>query len=65
MLTTKRIKKQFGDYLCRRCINAQYHVHLKREDCRYGYSYVCPRCKAEQNIVVDFSPSGKWKVLFR
>lgn len=45
VFTTSRIKNKYGDNICRRCINRQYMVNLTPRDCRYGYQYVCPRCK--------------------
>lgn len=65
MFTTRRIKNKFGDNICRRCINRQYRVNLTHKDCRYGYQYICPRCKSPRNIVVAFTLSGHLKMLFR
>ena len=70
MITTKKIEKRFGGYICRRCINEVYKVNLTRHDCIYKSFDICPRCGMEQNIVHDFRSSGvrimkKAKVGFR
>ncbi len=70
MITTKKIEKRFGGYICRRCINEVYKVDLTRHDCIYKSFDVCPRCGVEHNIVHDFRSSGvrimkKAKVGFR
>ena len=65
MLTGKRIRKDFGDNICRKCINRHYGVQLKQEDCVYGYYYRCRSCRETQNIVVDLTPSGKLKTILK
>lgn len=65
MLTPERIRKQYGDYLCRRCINRLYGLNLEKEDCRYGYYYKCRQCQQERHIVVGFTASGKLKTLLK
>lgn len=59
MITTKKIEKRFGGYICRRCINEVYKVNLTRHDCVYKSFDVCPRCGVEHNIVHDFRSSGR------
>ena len=65
MLSMKRVRKKYGDYICRACLNEAYHVRLKRENCKYGYMYRCPRCGENKNIVVHLTPGGRLKTLFR
>ena len=65
MLTAEKIKKQKGDYICRRCINRIYGTNLEREDCKYGYFAVCRGCNNDANIVVGFTLSGQMKVLLK
>ena len=65
MITGNRIKKDFGDYICRKCINKHYDVSLEQEDCVYGYYYRCRSCKETQNIVIDLKLSGKLKTILK
>ena len=65
MLSTSRIKRKFGDNICRRCINRRYKVHLTPKDCRYGYYYACRSCHELHHIVTDFTLSGHLKMLFK
>ncbi len=64
MLTISRIKKEYGAPICRRCINEQYHVNLRRKNCRYfKASDVCPRCGNTRHIVKRLGLSGYCKVI--
>ncbi len=65
MLSAKRINRRFGEYICRRCVNKKYHVHLTPENCKYGYYYRCPICGEDHNMVVGFKGIGKLKMFFR
>ena len=65
MLTMKPIIIRHGDYICRRCINRGYEVHLAHRDCRYGDPHECPCCKKTSNIVVGWTLSGHVKMLFK
>ena len=65
MLSLDPVRKRFGDYICRSCLNKEYSVNLNKEDCRYGYFGYCPSCKEPRNIVVGFEPSGKVKMLLK
>ena len=65
MLNLKPVAKQYGDYICRRCINKVYHVKLEPQDCAYGYFYECPRCQKERHIVVGLRFKGHLKMLFK
>ncbi len=65
MASIKIIKEQFGDNICRKCINSFYDVKLEPKDCVYGYTYICPRCKEARNIVVGFKAGGKMKMMFK
>ena len=65
MLSANAIRKKYGDYICRRCINKKYHVQLEPKDCVYGYLYKCRCCGQERNIVVGFTPSGHARMLLK
>ena len=65
MLIPEKIKKRYGDYLCRRCINRLYSLNLDTEDCLYGFYYKCRECKQDRHIVVGFTAKGKWKTLLK
>lgn len=65
MVNIARIREDYGDNICRRCINRKYHSKLQPNDCQYGYTYVCPVCKKMHNIVVGFSLTGRGKLLFK
>ena len=65
MINAEPIKKKYGDYLCRRCINKRYDADLKREDCRYGYAQKCRWCGEMRNPVIGFTASGKLKMLLK
>ncbi len=67
MLSIRSVQRKYGTYLCRRCMNREYHVNLKPKNCHYGYPYQhrCPVCNLDQNIVTDLRPSGHLKMLFR
>ncbi len=65
MVTNKTILKQFGGYVCRRCLNDFYNVHLLHSDCEYKSMYPgkCPRCQEMKNIVTGLKFSGFIKLL--
>ena len=64
MLTMSRIKKEHGAPICRRCVNKQYQVNLRRKHCRYyRYSDICPCCGESRHIVKRFSLAGCWKLI--
>ena len=65
VVSIQRIINDYGDNICRRCINKKYHSKLRPEDCQYGYTYSCPVCKKIHNIVVGFSLKGQGKLLFK
>ena len=65
MLTAEKIRKQQGDYICRRCINRLYKTNLERKDCLYGFFAVCRCCDKEANIVTGFTASGKMKLILK
>ena len=65
MLDAKPIHDRYGDYICRRCINREYHVKLVPSDCKYGYDHVCPCCLMKRHIVTGFNLSGRIKMLFK
>lgn len=65
MLSTRPIRRQFGDYLCRRCLNRQYGVHLTPQDCRYRTMRRCALCNASDHLVVGFHGLGRLKMLLK
>ena len=68
MSIMSKIQKQYGDNICRRCINKRYHVNLQPKDCHYadmGFVKVCPRCRQEHHIVEGLTFSGRIKTLLR
>lgn len=65
MLTTRPIRKRYGYYLCRRCMNREYKVHMKPADCRYRYAKLCPLCRSTDHVVVGFTLTGHYKMLLK
>ena len=65
MMSAQAIAQDYRDYICRRCINEEYAVHLIPKDCKYGYAAQCPCCRQHRNIVVGFKISGRAKMLFK
>ena len=65
MSVMDRVRKEFGNYVCRRCLNEVYHAKLEPVNCEYGYFYTCPRCHENHHIVVGLKMSGHGKLLFR
>ena len=65
VMTTKRIRRRFGDNICRRCINSTYHVRLNPSDCLYRYSSECRCCGGMHHIVAGFRLSGRLKMLLK
>ncbi len=65
MLSFNRVRRVYGDHICRACLNREYRLHLQRKDCKYGYKYVCPCCREDKNIVVGLTFLGKLKTLGR
>ncbi|MBQ8161025.1 MAG: hypothetical protein IJ083_09760 [Clostridia bacterium] len=65
-MTIHRIYKLNGGYICRRCINDDYHIHLRHRDCRYlPVQSTCPACHGTRNLVVGVRLSGQLKLLFK
>ncbi len=61
----KTIIEEMGGSVCRRCINARYHVSLEPKDCSYAlYKGICKTCGEMHHIVNSFSFFGKLKMLF-
>lgn len=53
MATMRSIRRRYGGFICRRCLNKAYHMHLKPSDCDYDYyPHECRRCGETQNIVI-------------
>lgn len=65
MISTSGVRKKYGDYLCRHCLNRQYGVRLTPRDVRYRHMRVCPVCHSTDHLVVAFRITGKLKMLFK
>ena len=64
MLTLKPVILEYGDYLCRRCMNRRYDVHLAHRDCRESPSPgACPCCKKTGSVVTGLRLGGRIKLL--
>ena len=64
MITIKDIQREYGQCICRRCINKLSNASLKRTDCVYNsYAGTCPVCGEIRNIVYGFRLSGILKLL--
>lgn len=54
--------REFGRS-CRRCINKNFGISLKPEDCVYlPYMAVCHSCGELRNIVMQVRPQMRWKL---
>ena len=65
MLSAKRIRYDYGGYICRSCLNREYGVHLIPRDCQYQLDHRCAQCKGFKNLVVGFKSAGHLKMLFK
>lgn len=65
MWTAEPIKREYGDYICRRCVNQVYRVRLTPRNCRYGYVTRCRHCNEIHNIVTGFTLSGRIKMALK
>ena len=65
MLDLEPVKRKYGDYICRRCLNKEYNVNIQPKDCdRYYYGH-CRCCKEDRRLVVSLTPIGKIKMLLK
>ena len=65
MASIKKIKRRFGENICRRCINDIYRTDLTRKDCVYGYKADCSCCGEYQNIVIRVRLGGRIRLLLK
>ena len=65
MFSARPVRKKYGDYLCRQCMNRQYRVRLTPRDVRYRHTRVCPLCHASNHLVVGFKPTGLLKMIIK
>ena len=67
MISLKKIRKRFGSYICRQCINKAYGIHILHQDCDYELIYPkqCPSCGELKNIVTGLTLKGYLKSLFK
>ncbi len=64
MLSLRPVLLEYGDYLCRRCLNRRYEVHLAHRDCRESPSpHPCPCCKKTGSVVTGLRMGGHIKLL--
>ena len=62
MLTLKPVIKDYGGYLCRRCMDRRYGVHLACRDCiQTPDPRECPCCRNYTNLVMGLKLTGKTK----
>ena len=65
MLTMKKIRRTYGQPICRACINNNFNLRLRSVECRYRYgSETCPACGEMKHIVIGFRWKGYLKGLF-
>ena len=62
MFSARPVRKKYGDYLCRHCMNRQYRVRLNPRDVRYRHARVCPLCHSSDHLVVGFKFTGLLKM---
>ena len=66
MLSLDMVRKEYGSYMCRRCINRRFSSSLQPNDCMYEpFPRTCPKCGKVHNIVVGLSVVGHAKMLFK
>lgn len=52
---------EYGDFLCRRCFDRRYNVHLSHRDVKETEGH-CPCCKRDCRLVVDLKLGGRIKL---
>ena len=64
MLTLKPVIKDYGGYLCRKCMDRRYGVHLACRDCiQTPDPRECPCCRNYTNLVMGLKLTGKIKMV--
>ena len=63
MLSARYIQRQYNGFICRRCLNTKYNVHLVPRDCKYKLNGKCANCREVRNIVIGFHATGHLKML--
>ncbi len=58
----QRTVVEYGDFLCRRCFDSRYNVHLSHRDVK-EIEGTCPSCKKQVRLVVDLKLGGRIKML--
>jgi len=58
----QRTVVEYGDYLCRRCFDRRYDVHLSHRDVKEIPGH-CPCCGRDGKVVVDLKLGGRVKML--
>lgn len=53
---------EYGGYLCRRCFDRRYDIHLSHRDVR-EIDGICPCCKKPGRLVADLKLGGKIKMI--
>lgn len=62
MLNLKPVILEYGDYICRRCLDRRYAVHLAHRDVVEAEG-TCPCCKQAAKLVTDLKLGGRLKML--
>ena len=64
-LNSKKMQRtliEYGGYLCRRCMDHCYHVHLAHRDVK-EIPGTCHRCGKTRKLVIDLKIDGRLKML--
>ena len=67
MISMDKIRKEYGGYICRRCLNEIYHTNLTPRDCIYETIYLreCKRCHKSGHTVEGLNKKGMLKTLLK
>ena len=61
-MVMQKILLEYGGYLCRRCLDRRYNVHLSHRDVRESEG-TCACCKKDGRLVVNLKLGGRIKML--
>jgi len=65
MTKYQKIKKEALNVMCRRCINAEFDLNLRMEDCHYRpYPELCVHCGQARNIVAELRRGCRLRLYF-
>ena len=60
----QKVIVRYGGYLCRRCFDRHYNVHLSHRDV-VEIDGRCPCCNKKGRLVKDLNLGGRIKMLFK